>query len=106
MRLLLRQPWIAQITAVYCSTSRKRLMARLSWPRIALPVYQVAELGENDRSATGYLPAPEFESVVDQFFAHPAASIRGWEPAAVAQQRIVRAVTAIIAQDTSSGLSR
>ena len=104
MRLLLRQPWIAQLTAVYCSTEQKAVDgASLLATHCALPVHQVAELGENDRSATGYLPAPEFERVVDQFFAHPAASIRGWEPAAVAQQRIVRAVTAIIAQDTSSG---
>jgi broad specificity phosphatase PhoE len=104
VRLLLRQPWIGQITAVYCSTEQKAIDgASLLAVHRALPVYQVAELGENDRSATGYLPAPEFERVVDQFFAHPAASIRGWEPAAVAQQRIVRAVAAIIAQDTSSG---
>src|SRR5262249_20053298 len=49
------------------------------------------------------LPAPEFERLVDQFFAYPTVSIHGWEPAVVAQQRIVRAVTAIIAQDGSAG---
>jgi broad specificity phosphatase PhoE len=63
----------------------------------------MATLGENDRSATGYLPAPEFERVVDQFFAHPTVSVHGWEPAVVAQQRIVQAVTALIAQDASAG---
>jgi broad specificity phosphatase PhoE len=104
MRLLLRQPWVRQLTAVYCSTEQKALDgASLLAAHLALPVSQVAELGENDRAATGYLRAPEFERVVDQFFAQPAVSIRGWEPAAIAQQRIVRAVTAIIAQDTSSG---
>ena len=104
MRLLLRQPWVPQITAIYCSTEQKAIDgAALLAGHLALPVSQVAELGENDRSATGYLPAPEFERVVDQFFAHPAVSIRGWEPAAVAQQRIVRAVTSIIAQDASLG---
>src|SRR5262245_41575286 len=104
MRLLLRQPWVPQITAIYCSTEQKAIDgATLLGAHLALPVSQVAALGENDRSATGYLPAPEFESVVDQFFAHPTVSMRGWEPAAVAQQRIVRAVTAILTQDASAG---
>lgn len=44
---------------------------------------------ENDRSATGFLPPQEFEQVADAFFAHPSESIRGWETAAAAQQRIV-----------------
>ncbi|WP_246778389.1 histidine phosphatase family protein [Maritalea myrionectae] len=48
--------------------------------------------GENDRSATGILPKEEFEAVATQFFAQPAQSIRGWEPAIDAQQRIVDAV--------------
>ena len=104
MRLLLQQPWVPQITAVYCSTEQKAIDgAALLAAHLALPVSQVAALGENDRSATGYLPASEFESVVGQFFAHPAVSIRGWEPAAVAQQRIVHTVTAIIAQEASAG---
>jgi len=104
MRLLLLQPWVRQITAVYCSTEQKAIDgAALLAAHLALPMSQVADLGENDRSATGYLPAPEFERVVDQFFAYPAISTHGWEPAAVAQQRIVRAVMAIIAQDASSG---
>lgn len=48
--------------------------------------------GENDRSATGFLPKDEFEAVATQFFAHPTQSIRGWERAIDAQQRIVDAV--------------
>ncbi|MEO0944786.1 MAG: histidine phosphatase family protein [Pseudomonadota bacterium] len=47
---------------------------------------------ENDRSATGYLPPEEFESVADQFFAKPQESVRGWETAISAQKRIVREV--------------
>ncbi len=47
---------------------------------------------ENDRSSTGFLPPQEFESVADQFFASPAASVRGWETALHAQQRIVSEV--------------
>lgn len=47
---------------------------------------------ENDRSATGFLPPEEFESIADQFFARPQESVRGWETAAAAQTRIVREV--------------
>lgn len=47
---------------------------------------------ENDRSATGFLPRDEFESVADQFFARPFESIRGWETAIDAQARIVKEV--------------
>ena len=58
----------------------------------------IANLGENDRSATGFLAKDEFEATVDAFFAHPLQSIRGWEPAAAAQARIVRAVELVVSQ--------
>ena len=51
---------------------------------------------ENDRSATGFLPGPEFESVADAFFAAPAQSIRGWERALDAQARIVAEMSAVM----------
>ncbi|MCV3269960.1 histidine phosphatase family protein [Roseobacter sinensis] len=50
-----------------------------------------AAMHENDRSATGFLPPDEFEQVADAFFAAPEVSVRGWETAAQAQTRIVRA---------------
>jgi broad specificity phosphatase PhoE len=50
---------------------------------------QIRELmHENDRSATGFLPPEEFEMVAEQFFANPEISVRGWETAVAAQQRI------------------
>lgn len=55
------------------------------------------DLGENDRSATGYLPRAAFEAMADAFFAEPEVSVRGWERAADAQARIVAAVRAVIA---------
>ncbi len=62
-----------------------------------------AALGEIDRSATGFLPRPEFERVADAFFAQPHASIRGWERAVDAQRRIVAAVAGIVREDRSAG---
>jgi broad specificity phosphatase PhoE len=55
--------------------------------------FEIRELmHENDRSATGFLPPDEFETVADQFFANPQTSIRGWETAQAAQRRIVKEV--------------
>jgi broad specificity phosphatase PhoE len=57
----------------------------------------VEGMGENDRSATGFLPPPEFEKAADWFFAHPDESFHGWERAADAQARIVAAVEKVLA---------
>lgn len=54
-----------------------------------------AELAENDRSSTGYIAPPEFWEVVDQFFARPDDSVRGWARARDEQDRIVRAVARV-----------
>ncbi|WP_367646840.1 histidine phosphatase family protein [Ruegeria arenilitoris] len=56
------------------------------------------DMHENDRSATGFLPPVEFEGVADQFFAHPNVSVRGWETASAAQDRIVRAVKSCLSE--------
>jgi len=56
------------------------------------------DMHENDRSATGFLPPPEFEATADRFFASPHESIRGWERAIDAQARIVSAVEATLAE--------
>lgn len=44
---------------------------------------------ENDRSATGYLPAAASEALADAFFANPDRSQRGSETAPNAQTRIL-----------------
>lgn len=57
---------------------------------------------ENDRSATGFLPPKEFESVADQLFGHLEVSVRGRERAVDAQARIVRDVTACLSDSGES----
>ena len=42
------------------------------------------------------MPPDEFEVVADACFARPDASARGWEPAAAAQRRIVRALADLL----------
>jgi broad specificity phosphatase PhoE len=100
----LAQPWVAGISAVYCSTEQKAIDgAQVLAGHRGLGVTRVEALGENDRSSTGYLPRAEFETVADAFFAQPGQSVRGWETAAAAQARIVGAVASIAAADASAG---
>jgi broad specificity phosphatase PhoE len=58
----------------------------------SVPIAVREDSHENDRSATGFLPPPEFEMVANDFFASPELSVRGWERAIDAQRRIVKAV--------------
>ncbi|MDB5524153.1 MAG: phosphoglycerate mutase family protein [Rhizobium sp.] len=57
----------------------------------------IEDMGENDRSATGFLVPDEFEKAADWFFAHPGESFHGWERALDAQARIVTAVETVLA---------
>ena len=105
MRLGLALPWVRSVSAVYCSTEQKALDgARILARHCALPVVAIEALGENDRSATGFLPPPVFEQMADRFFAEPAVSVRGWERAVDAQARIVQAVRSIVLADRSDGV--
>ena len=103
MRDLLSRAWIAHVAALYCSTEQKAVDgAAILSEALRRPFQQVAALGENDRSATGYLPKAEFEATVDAFFARPSESIRGWERALDAQVRIVGAVEHIASTAVSA----
>ncbi|MGI4801120.1 MAG: histidine phosphatase family protein [Janthinobacterium lividum] len=104
MGLALEQPWMNRLAAVFSSAERKAIdAAQLVGDRFGLSPVIIAELGENDRSATGYLPKAEFEATADLFFAHPEKSVRGWERAVEAQRRIVAAVEGVIVQAPGHG---
>ena len=104
MSLMLNQPWVSGITSIYSSTEKKAVDgATVMAENLTLPIKQIEALGENDRSATGYLPSDEFEAIADQFFAFPDESVRGWETAQAAQNRIVAAVTQLTQEDESKG---
>lgn len=98
---LLELPWASDVAHVFTSAERKAVQTAEVLITCAgsrrQPVVDI-DLGENDRSATGFLPAEEFEAVADQFFATPAASIRGWETAFHAQGRIRAAVERCLTQ--------
>lgn len=100
----LKQRWIPEVASIYSSTEQKAIdTARILASHLSIDFKQEEELGENDRSPTGFLKPDEFEAVADEFFAHPERSVRGWERAADAQRRIVKAVTSIEQQSQSVG---
>jgi broad specificity phosphatase PhoE len=104
MRAGLKQPWVRDVTSVYCSTEQKAIDgAEILAQHLSLGFSRIEELGENDRSATGFLPPDEFERVADEFFGSPETSVRGWERAIDAQARIVGAVHRIFEMDRTAG---
>ncbi|WP_428484682.1 histidine phosphatase family protein [Rhodopila sp.] len=97
MKAALGRPWLNSVGAVFSSAERKATdAAQMVADHCLLSPIIVDDLGENDRSATGYLPQAEFEAVADKFFARPQESICGWERAVDAQRRVVEAVDRII----------
>jgi len=104
MRAGLTNPWIRDVSAIYCSTEQKAIDgAEILAGHLGLDPVKIPDLGENDRSATGFLPPDEFERVADAFFASPDKSVRGWERAVDAQARIVAAIARIAREDRSGG---
>lgn len=85
------------IAAVWASDETKAIEAGgVLAARFGLPVHVHPGLAENDRSATGYLPPPEFQAMADAFFARPQESVRGWERAIDAQARVAAAVDDVL----------
>jgi broad specificity phosphatase PhoE len=94
---MLDQPWVGSIRRIVSSGERKAIeTGEILARHLRLAVEVRERMHENDRSATGFLPPPEFEAVADQFFANPHKSVRGWERAIDAQQRIVSEVAAVL----------
>ncbi|WIB79045.1 histidine phosphatase family protein [Curtobacterium sp. MCPF17_002] len=90
--------WHPGVRRIVSSTERKAIdTAEVLASAVGIAPETDEALGEIDRSATGYLPLDEFEGVVDAFFAAPETSVRGWERAVDARDRIVRAVRRLTA---------
>ena len=72
--------WLAGTTQIICSGERKAIeTAEIIAATLNVTVEVREAMHENDRSATGFLPPEEFETVANQFFAQPHVSILGWE---------------------------
>lgn len=95
---------VANVTSIYCSDEQKAQDGAAMLADYHQCGYTIVhDLHENDRSSTGFLPPDEFEQVADQFFAQPDLSVRGWETACDAQERIYRAIIHIIYHDQGAG---
>ena len=98
LRLLAAEPLLAGVGSVWASTEAKAIEgAGILAGALGHGVRVLDGLGENDRSATGFLPPAEFEAMADAFFARPEESPRGWERAVDAQARMVAAMGEVIA---------
>jgi broad specificity phosphatase PhoE len=94
---LVAADWLAGTTQVISSAERKAIeTAQPIAAALGIDLEIRAAMHENDRSATGFLPPGEFESVADEFFAHPHRSVRGWERAIDAQARIAREAESVL----------
>jgi broad specificity phosphatase PhoE len=85
-----------KMAAVWSSDEQKAVDgAAILAERLGAPHRIEPALGENGRESTGYIAPPEFWEVVDQFFARPDESVRGWEKARDAQARIIGGVSEV-----------
>ena len=104
LRRSLAGPCFHGVTAIRSSTERKATdAAEMVAARLGLTYECHPDLGENDRSSTGYLPRAEFERTADRFFAEPLTRIRGWARAIDEQARIVGAVRRLVGEAEVDG---
>jgi broad specificity phosphatase PhoE len=103
LRQLQDASWVKSLTVIHSSEETKAIQTAETLATIAgCSVAMHHDMGENDRSATGFLPPPEFEAMADAFFAAPNASARGWERAVDAQTRIAMAVERVLASGAAN----
>lgn len=95
---LCKVDWIRRFGRIVSSEETKAVeAAEMLGQALALDVETFPDLHENDRSATGFLPREDFETVADAFFSQPEVSVLGWETAQAAQTRIVAGVRGAVA---------
>lgn len=81
--------WILNIQDIYSSNETKaQETAKIISHKLGLKYTSLDDLGEIDRSSTGYLKLKDFMKAVNEFFTYPERSYRGWEKAIEAQKRI------------------
>lgn len=99
-----RRDLLAGVTDVFVSDERKALDCARTLEALRGTRFSVdRDLGENDRSSTGYVAPPRFWELVDAFFAEPSRSVEGWERSSDVQARVGVAVRRCIAHRAGSG---
>lgn len=92
-----KQGWAKTLARIASSEETKAVETAQIFAEISGASVEIVDgMGENDRSATGFLPPHEFEKAADAFFAKPTESFKGWEKAVDAQMRIVEAFERVL----------
>ncbi len=101
-----RQPWAPEIGRIVSSDEAKAVQtATILAEALDLTVEIREGVGENDRSATGFVAPPRFEALADAFFAEPARSVSGWERAVDTQLRITTGLADLLELNTGAPAS-
>ena len=101
-----RQPWVAGIRRLVSSDEVKAVQtAEVISRHVGVHVEVRAGIGENDRSATGFVPPDRFEVLADRFFAAPEESVEGWERAVDAQARIAAGLADLLADEAGGDVA-
>jgi broad specificity phosphatase PhoE len=104
IRAFVAQEALAAVSRLHSSAERKALETAFCIAQHrGLNVDVAPDLGEIDRSSTGFIDPARFEAAADRCFGQPTESFEGWETAAAAQQRIVSAIEKIIARSGAAG---
>lgn len=99
---IVRQPWASAIGRIVSSTEAKAVQtATILSEHLGISIEIREDLGENDRSATGFVAPTRFEALADAFFAEPTRSVAGWERADDAQRRIVAGLADLLDADAA-----
>src|SRR5690606_960777 len=79
---VLDRPWLRTVKRILSSDETKAVeAAAIIAAHVRVPIEVDPQMGENDRSSTGFLEPPAFEVAADRFFAEPDKSWNGWERA-------------------------
>lgn len=95
-RRLAHAPVLAAASSVWSSCETKAVETARLIASGDIPIFEREDLGENDRSATGFVPPERFAQLAEAFFARPQESVCGWSTAADEQRRITAAVDAVL----------
>lgn len=94
---VLDRPWLRTVKRILSSDETKAVeAAAMIAAHLRVPIEIDPQMGENDRSSTGFLEPPAFEAAANQFFAEPDKNWNGWERAVDAADRIEQAVKAAL----------
>ncbi len=102
---MLKQDWVSGIQKVFSSREQKAVdLGNVVSAHLDIPLETLQDLGEIDRSSTGYVGGQEFWNIVDEFFTTPNESARGWEKAIDVQNRTVNVVKKIIKDNPNKNI--